>query len=364
MTTAEIPFHQFSRRDLIGIDFFSKRKHSDAKLHKSSSRTTQTRPQGPRFTRPKFIVGGLAIVATIALGLSKPWEQSNYQEAQDNTLESLVAQARKMENDFKDNTLTDEGIRNRFVNVLANIFSKDAHSSWSGKQIAESVIWTSTTDDFIKKVKANSYIQRNVGPDYFKNVSAITTDNHKVVVNLSDPSFNTALLRRGGFSQDWNALKVLRGTLMHEFLHLTVIPRKDPQFFNMTDLPKDIEDAQVEGFLLTYSEKGRPREAFNLVQELALETITNDRCNRLFGFTPILPYIDLEKGADLKAAQPRFRQVLTAFYGFVLALSAKVQFSSDATPINRINYVLDLFDAIIFNNPRKIQEHISRTARN
>ena len=341
---------------------------------------TQAEPPrwNPKISRRAFVLGGGLLVAGTAAILLRPWELFAPQpdQLEPETLESLVIKAKKIEGDFRDNDLSNESVRNSFILILADVYAKDSPSNWTKQQIAQSIIWTKDINEFIGLVMSNS--QRNRGEkgrDYFSDVPMLTTDNHKVIVNLANPAFNSSLLRRNGFSGDWNALKSLRRFLLHEFTHLTTAQKKDQEFFSLTDLPENAENVFLDGFTLQFSQAELDRETFHVINELVVETIAAERSNRLFGQTPPMPYI--EQGIDLRAAQIRFRQILDAagirisdlerynktsdLYGFLTNLSSKVDFPVDISLAGRINYVLKVLDAVTYNNQGLIQEYTDRT---
>lgn len=384
MATAEMEFDS-GRRNFLTLGFARRsRGRGGQPPRRPTSRPSSASPQPPDWgglvvNRRKVIIGGSIVIGTaIGAVLLKPWTWFTRlpEIPESDTLDSLVAKAKKMEEEFSENDLSNEPLRNNFTAVLAGIYSKDSPSNYSKEQIAESVIWARNLDQFIKLVADNSQRQRGErSRDYFTDIPAITTDNKKIIINLANPAFDTSVLRRGGLPRDWNSLKSLRHVLLHEFVHLTTIPKQDAEFFDLTDIPKNVTDPIIEGFLVQFKEAGQDREIFHIINELVVETITNEKVNRLFGLTPPIQFI--EQGVDLSTTQPRLRQVLDAagisvtdlerfnrssdIYGFLVALSSRVNFPSDTSLAERINYVLSVLDAVLYNNQTLIQEYINRS---
>ncbi len=383
---AEAPFpDSLSRRQFLGVDHILERRNRSRgsqppRRPRMDSPLAQPEPPergGIRITRRQALILAGSIAAGSAISaLLKPWNWLREPpQSEPETLESIVAQAKKIEAEFSGNDLSDKLIRNNFTNILADIYSKDAPSDWTQERIRESVIWAKNLDEFTQLVMNNSQRQRGVkNRDYFTTIAALTTDNKKIIVNVANPAFNTILLRNAGFPHDWNALKLLRRTLLHEFVHLTTTPKKDEEFLKLTDLPQNIEDPIMDGFVLDYSEQRQPRELFHVINELVVETITSERSNRLFGLTPPIPFI--EQDVDLSTAQTRFKPVLDAagikitdlerfsrssdFYGFLVNLSTSIDFDPSISLGARLNYVLNILDAVLYNNQPEIQGYINR----
>lgn len=377
ITELELP-----RREFLTLGRSRKRPRGQPPRRPGEIHTALPQPPnwGPKIPRRMLIASGsAAVVVGTATLIFRPWEWFTPQPEPEipETLESLVAQAKDMENTYTGNDLSDNKTRNNFTAILAGIYTKDAPSALTKEQIAGSVVWAKDLDEFIRLVEKNSLHQRQPkSRDYFAGTPALVTDNKKIVVNLNNLAFNASLLRRrGGFPKDWNALKSLRRVLLHEFVHLTTTTKKDDEFFALTDLPEDIEDPVLDGFVILFKERGQGMESFHPHNELAVETIANERSNRLFGPTPPIPYI--EQGVNLSIAQIRFSQILDAaeinittlerlnrssdLYGFLATLASKVDFPSNTSLADKINYVLSVFDSVLYNNQTIIQEYIRRT---
>lgn len=391
ITELGLPEFNQGRRDLF--TFASSRRNRGSGGNQPPRRPTTATgssnlpPEDPSFwnkvlNRRTFIgaaatlaVGGTALYVAEQTGLINLVPNPELPPLPD-TLEGLVQEAQRMEASFSENDLTNKEIRNRYTEVIARIYEKDApKEGWTADRMVQSLVWADGgLDDFISLVKQNYTNPPDRGREYFFDVAGVTTNHQKVVINAKNPAFNTALLRRtSGIPKDWNGLRSLRLVLFHEFVHLTTDVKHNPEIFSLTDIPQ-YENSYTEGFRLAYDEQGRAREIFRDLDETAVETVTEDRNNRLFGFTP--SYIYEYEGVSISAAKRRMRQVLDATgisvrefeslnrqsdpQEFFLLLASKAGLHPDLTIPNRINYAVQVSDAIVYGDQAILQDYISR----
>src|SRR3989344_3846451 len=129
MANLEIPLDQ-DRRDFL-LPFAKGKPHSRQPSRGTGSNRPPIQPKRPekggnKFSRGQFIalaVAGSIGSAGVIAGILQPWNRSTPQPelAQPETLESLVTEARKMEDEYKDTDLSNKELRARNTNLLTDI---------------------------------------------------------------------------------------------------------------------------------------------------------------------------------------------------------------------------------------------------
>ena len=157
----EIPFNQ-DRRDLLLFAKSGSRNRQSprpAGSHRPPSQPKRPEKGGDGFTRRQFIplaVAGSIGSAGIIAGILQPWNRSTLQPelAQPETLESLVVQARKMEDEYKSQDLSNKPIREKYANIIAGIFAFHNPGYLTKQQLAETISWADSLDQFVRNKMA------------------------------------------------------------------------------------------------------------------------------------------------------------------------------------------------------------------
>ncbi len=383
MTTIE----GLNRREFL-FPFAKGKAHSRLPSQQAGSHHSPTQPKRPEkgsngFTRRQFIplaVVGAAGGIGVLTGILHPWDRSNPQPefSQPETLESLIAQARKMEEQFRSQDLADKVIRKKYVDILADAFALHTFPSLSKDDIANSVLFGETLQGYISL--SNQYSLRPDLPnlpnyDYTDDVAA-TTDTGKIIVNLSHPIFHLKNMTNPIYPKGWNPLKSLRRILSHEFNHLITPIIFDEELFNVSDLDATYQERRVAGFSIRafHPINRLPISANAAIDEAAVE-LQAANFSSLFGSSVEIKYLDIY-GQDIAAIALRLSN-LTKTVGisleqlsslnrgsklkeFLLLLAEKAKISPQATLVQKLEYGFKVCDALKNNDQVFLQDFSSR----
>lgn len=392
MATAEL----CSRRDFIL--FAKKRGRSGGNQpspHRPDSSASQPRSPrrpsqstGPEYTRRQAIpiIAGATLLGTGAVAyLLDPfhWFRSLTPDSpkQNETLESLVSQAKKMEAEYKGSDLSDKKTRDQYANLLSEIFVRYYPLGVSKDELVSSIIWFDSTKDY-----EEIFISKNQDPyfsnDYLRQMAAERTafpDKHdgKLYINATDEIFNKARLSRK--FPGWNPLMVLRLTLFHEFSHQITIISQDTGVFAVVDRGNEIQNKAIEGFEISGDNAKKEHVGiYHLIDEASVELLSKYINNDLF-HSFISDYSNNE-GDNITNIMNRFEGFLKAagitrmelaqlhqdsnLKGLLLLLAERggVNPRRISEP-DRIAFGFTLFEASIRNNQAILQDYTKRATK-
>src|SRR3989344_367497 len=162
MANLEIPLDQ-DRRDFL-LPFAKGKPHSRQPSRGTGSNRPPIQPKRPekggnKFSRGQFIalaVAGSIGSAGVIAGILQPWNRSTPQPelAQPETLESLVVQARKMEDEYKSQDLSNKPTREKYAGIIAGIFAFHNPGYLTKQQLAETISWADSLDQFVRNKMA------------------------------------------------------------------------------------------------------------------------------------------------------------------------------------------------------------------
>lgn len=246
---------------------------------------------GTMLTRRKVVVGG-ATLATGGLGLyvadrlglishkpEKPFPE---------TIEGMVAEAREMENSFKDRDLSSKKTRERYAGLIAGIVAVESQGFITRDEILSTIVWTDSLNEFtrerLKDIKNPSFFEPGYR-DSAPYVTAITDIRaRKMVINTRADAYSQENLSGMRTSVKLNPLTMLRMSLVHEFHHL-VKTGVDEELFAMIDPRNELLDKMIEGFRFRADHpSGSPAGALNNIHEAMFELASKDINQRYFGF--------------------------------------------------------------------------------
>lgn len=382
MPTAEIPFDQ-DRRDFLFPFAKGKSRNRQPSRGTGSNRSPiqPKRPEkdGHKITRRQFIplagIGAAVGVGILARAL-EPWNWFTPQPepSRPETLESLVAEAKNMEEQFRGQDLSDKVIRKKYVAILAGAFALHAFPDLSKDDIANSVLFGETSQGYINL--SNQYSLKPNLSNYDPYEVAATTDTRKVIVNLSHPIFQLKSMTNPIYPKGWNPLKSLRRVLAHEFNHLITPIIDDQELFNATDLDETFQNRRVAGFSIRafHPTNGLPVSVNATIDEAAVE-LQAANFSSLFGSSVEIQYFNIY-GQDIAAIALRLSN-LTKTAGisleqlsslnrssklkeFLLLLAEKAKISPQATFVQKLEYGFKVCDALTSNDQMFLQDFINR----
>lgn len=394
MAIVEVLFpDEFSRRDFL---FARRRSHRDQTPRKPHQPATpQGQPPewnwfGKKVSRRTIIGTGSLMVGLGAggfvadrLGLWKFFPLSPDQPEPE-TLESLVAKAKKMEDEYNINDLSDKGTHDNYTKLLADIFIRYYPLDLSKQQLLSSVVWVNSEEAF-----EELFVSRNQDPyftqEYIKQVAARTpaftgSDDSKIFVNTPYEIFHKEMTSQDPkYPRDWNPLKSLRVTLFHEFSHAISVPSLDPVIFSIVDQNNSIKDKKVTGFRIKgYTDKNEFAALYSSIDEAAVELLSKYINTDLFN-SFISEYSDTE-GHSVTDIMTRLEQLLSAskvtkmdlarlhkasdLKGFLLLLAERGGINPQRiSEPDRIAFGFSLFEALIQNNQAILQDYMSSARR-
>ncbi len=382
MVTAETLDNGISRRDFLLP--FARHKRRHPKVIKPHSSLNQPKsPKSPLVLDRRqflYLAGGTAAAIALAAGGINLWE-SSYQE----TLESLVTQAKKMEDEYKGIDLANKEARNQYSNTLADIFVRYYPLGISKQQLLSSIVWIDS-----KKEYEEIFVKRNQDPafshDYIRKLSAGTPaftmlEDHKVYISTANDIFQKRVVAADKkIPPDWNPLKSLRQTLSHEFSHQISKPSQDQTIFSIVDPNNIYTDKEISGFQIkAFTTKKEHVGLFESIDEACVELLSKHLNTDLF--QSFISEYGTEYGSDsvnnVSAIMTRLEQVLNAagisrlelahlhqtsdLKGFVLMLAERggINPQKIAKP-DRIMFGFSLFEALIQNNQAILQNYMNR----
>lgn len=374
MPTAEILANDITRRDLFLAPFASK-KEKGAKSKPSPTLSHPKRhpkqpPKEPsKIDRRLFIAGSIAAFAGIT-GITRPWERFH-----EETLESLVAQAKNMEEQFRERDLSDRVIRKRYVDTLASAFALHTSTDLPKHDIANSVLFGETPKDFVNLLNQHSLRPEALNPNYDPDDVAATTDTGKIIINLPHPIFHLKSMTNPIYPRGWNPLKSLRRILSHEFNHFITPIITDDELLNATDLDEKFTDRRVAGFSIRAFHPNGSSVAINVAIDEAAVELQAANFSDLLSPSLEIQYFSVY-GEDIAGIALRLSN-LTQKAGiglrqlsslnrssnlkeFLLLLAEKAKISSQATFAQRLEYGFKVCDALINNDQMSLQDFINR----
>lgn len=240
---------------------------------------------GFRLGRRSLIIGGTVIIgAGTAVAILRPWELFD----QTDTLESLVSQAKNMEDEYKGQDLSDRKTREKYVDILAGIFAFHYPEYFPRQQLKKSVSFADTLFGFVQQSIDSSGKSGTPTPQQLENERGATasTDNRgkKITVNVASEAFIQVNLNRiKNIPPRWNPLKELRVVLLHEFNHL-VTEIEDPVIFSIVDPTNRIKDKVIEGFRFRgIDERGNIAAGLDDLHEAVIELLAKNISQSDFG---------------------------------------------------------------------------------
>lgn len=378
MATLEMEL-DLSKRDFLTLGFARRKSRGGQPPRRSHFRPPSPQPQPPDWerlvTRREVIIAAGTIVAGGAIAaLLKPWDwfKPQPEQAGPETLESLVAQAKKMEDEYKGKDLSDKTARERYADTLVGIFAFHYPGYFSRQQLKKTLSWVDTLDQFVRQKIASSGRSGEPSASQLENerFTTASTDNRrrKITVNVASEAFKNAPLT-------WNPLKILRISLLHEFNHL-VFEGRDEIIFSIIDPNNRIEDKRVEGFrFVGVDEKGKFATALDDLHEAVIELLAKDISQSDFGLH-ISNMPSQLTGEDITAVMNRLEQILqivgithqelailhknSNLREFLLKISDKAGVSLDASLENRIRFGSIIAGAIERNDQRTLQSYINQ----
>ncbi|MDO8570021.1 MAG: hypothetical protein Q7R97_00360 [Candidatus Daviesbacteria bacterium] len=369
----------YNRREFL--TFAHKRsKHPNRQSHfgKTNPRPFSSQPgqSGIGFTKRELIIGSLVVVGGVAVGLSRPWEQFTPVE----TLESLVTEAKRMEDEYQNNNLSNKPVREKYADILAGIFTFHNPGDLTRPQLKEAITFTDTLDQFVRERMASDGRTGNPTLQQLANERFTTaaTDNRqrKITVNTASEAFkkqNVALMKN--VPQNWNSLKMLRISLLHEFNHL-VIESEDEVIFSIIDPNNKIKDKRIEGFRIIGIDKiGKLAVVFTDLHEAAIEFFAKKLSLADFG-SHLSNFQSDVTGEDVTALMGCLEQILgvigmtyeeltklhkkSNLRQFLLTLSDKAGVSPNISLEDRIKFGSVIAGAIERNDQRILQNYINQ----
>lgn len=392
MTFVEIT----SRRDFLGLDNIFARSRKERRQAEKQARqqvASSGQPQPPDWnpfdqltTRRALVGGGVAVGATGVglavvdrLGLLKLFPQSSEEDSE--ILQSLVLDAKKIEDEFEGNDLSDRETRNKYTILLADIFIRYYHLNLSKEQMLSSVIFVNDPLTF-----EQIFIDKNQDPafssDVLKNAAAKTpafteSEELKIYVNTLNVIFRKDLTDQDPkFPAGWNPLKSLRLTLFHEFSHAIAKPATDPLIFSVLDPLNELTSKRVEGFRFTgRTGRGEFVGAYGPIDEAFVELLSKYINRDLFD--SFISEYTHELGMSVSNIMNNLEQILEAakinrdqltkyhqdsnLKGFLLKLfERKGTKNTRSTERNQIEDGFILFDVLMTNNQSYIQAYLDQ----
>lgn len=280
-----------------------------------------------------------------------------------------------MEEQFKGQDLSDKTMRKKYVDILAGAFDLHAQSVLSQKDIADSVLFGNTPQEFVNLL--NQYSLRPELSEYDMDAVAGTTDKGKIIVNLPHPIFHSKSMTNPIYPKGWNPLKSLRRVLSHEFNHLITPIIPDQELFDATDLDARFKERRVAGFSIrAFHPNGRP-VAVNVPIDEATVELQATNFSSLFGPSLEMRYFSIY-GEDIAGIAIRLSN-LTKTVGisseqlsrlnrgsklkeFLLLLTEKAKISPQASLAQRLEYGFNVCDALINNDQIFLQDFIKRAS--
>lgn len=337
-----------------------------------------------KITRRTFLIASVATAGVLATACLRPWERlttAPEQEEQE-TLESLVAKAKKMEDEFTGTDLSGKEARAKHTNLLADIFARYYPVGISREQLLSSVFFTDSKEAF-EEIYVNLNQAPNLSTQYLKKEAdgtpAFTADG-KAYINTTNEIFQKhKTASNPNFPKDWHPLKSLRLALFHEFSHVISQPAVDSAIFSVVDPRNDITDKQFAGFQI----KGltNKRESVGLYSSIDVATaellskyINTDLFNLfLSDFSDIQGnnvtaiMIRLEKlvdSAKIDKMELAYLHKTSNLRGFLLLLAERYGISPQKIPERgRIIFGFTLFEALVQNNQAILQDYMNTARR-
>lgn len=372
MATAEL---DFSRRDLLS---FAKPKRR-IPLVQSGGKSSSSSPSqhGPKISRRALLIAGIIAGTGTGVGILRLWEQTTPPE----TLESLVAQAKKMEDGYKAKDLSDKPTREKYAGVLAGIYAFYYPGYFSKQQLIDAVSWSDNLHQFATQALVS--IGKNVTPtpkqvENERNTTAVTDNRRKkVIVNTAATSFQQRNIDAAtSLPKGWNPLKTLRTALFHDFGHL-VNERTDEEIFSALDPNSEFTEKRIEGFKFIGKDKiGRQASAFTDFNEAVVELLAKNIDLAYFGFHPNdMP--STTPGLDMDAIIRNTEQVLQAIglnhqelaklfknsrlKEFLVILADKAGVGNNVSLKDKITSGSDIIEIIQENNQDLLQIYLEAT---
>lgn len=338
-----------------------------------------------RISRRDLLRGAAISTVAIVAEIFKPWERfaPHPDRTQPETLPSLVAQAKKMEDEFKDQDLSNKVTREKYADLLAGIFAFHHPDYLSRQQLKETIIFTDTLTQFVQQRINSSGKTGTPTPRQLENnrFTTASTDNRtrKITVNVASAAFYQKNLNQmDNLPTGWNPLKTLRLALTHEFNHL-VDENQDPDIFSVIDPYNEIKDRRIEGFrFIGIDEKGNIAAGLDYLHEAVIEFQARDTSQVDFG-SYFSSYSTEFDGQDITVLMARLDRVVQAIgisheelgklhkksnlRQFILTLADKGGFDSGFPLKQRIIYGLTIAGIIERGNERALQDYINKVTR-
>ncbi len=375
-----------SRGDFL---FAGKRSRGRGQTRSGRNNIQQLSPQQPDrnpfkglFTRRRLVIGAVTVGAAAVvlagadqLGIQNPFRPTPEPPLPE-TLEGMVIEAKKMEDSFKDNDLSNKQTRQKYTNLLAGIFALNYQNFLTKEQILSTMVWTDSIDDFVaERLKSSTHpllsepAYRKEAPD---TTAATDIRTRRMVINTKADIFNQRALNNLKSPYKWNPLKMLRISLFHEFGHL-VNTNSDDQLYVIVDPQNGIRNKVIEGFRITgEDDKGYPT-ILNNVHEAAIELFSKELNEKYFG-SFFSNYIN-GAGDGIDIVRDNLDKVLQAagiskdetssyhkgsrLKEFLILLTQKVGATDKDPVLNRLTFALRVMTAIDSSDQGFIQSFIN-----
>lgn len=300
MATLESEFDP-TRRDFLTLGFARRRRGGGRAPRKDRPDIPQGSPQPPDWrdwlnknvSRRDAL--GLGVLATTLIGggyiahkLGWLFPAAPDQTPKEpETLEDMVAEAKRMEDEFTGTDLSDKETRNQYTKFLTDIFIRFYPLGISKEQLLSSVVFVNDPYAF-----EQIFIDKNQDPKFtqelLKNVAARTpafTADGKTYVNTTYEIFQKEVTSQDPkFPKDWHPLKSLRLTLFHEFNHVIAKPTTDSLIFSILDPSNQLTNKLIDGFRVQGLTKKKEFVGFSSpIDEALVELLSKDINTNLFG---------------------------------------------------------------------------------
>lgn len=321
-----------------------------------------------------------AVPTTVAVGPTITPTILTSEPKKEATLASLVANAKKIEDEFKGQNLSDKTIRSQYTSLLADIFTRYYPIGASREQLSSSVVFVDSKKEF-----EETYVKINQDPNsptpYLRkqaNETAAITADGKIYINAAHEVFQKQETAKNPYyPKDWHPLKTLRLALFHEFNHLITQPAEDAAISAVVDPRNDITNKEIDGFAIKgFNSKKELVGLYGAIDEASAELSSKYINFDLFGsflsdystdtrVTPIM--IRLEKlldAAKISKIEFTYLHKTSNLKGLLLLLTERYGINPQRiSERDRIGFGLSLFEALMRDNQAILQDYMNSAKR-
>lgn len=269
------------------------------------------------------------------------------------TLSSLVTKARKMEDEFKGQNLSDKAIRSQYTSLLADIFTRYYPIETSREELRSSVV----------------FVDSNGTPAF--------TADRKIYINTTNEVFQKQETAKNPYyPKDWHPLKTLRLALFHEFNHLITQPAEDAAISVVVDPRNDITKKEIDGFAIKgFNVKKELVGLYASIDEASTELLSKYISINLFG-SFLSDYSHDNQGRNVTAIMIRLEKLIDSakidkmelaylhrtsnLRGLLLLLTERSGINPQkVSERDRIVFGLSLFEALQQDNQTILQDYMN-----